>query len=398
MLHGASIAIGSLFLGFPEPAEPSTLDVDVVRHCTFWNNGKPNIQPQYPVLIDAEGLLDGQEVAWERKIKRAGGRTTRALSGRLKQCAQELAEKVSANVSAVLPVLGYYGTGRVWKQKKLTEVITGTTGSRFLGYLNCLDPASDEKRLVGWFKTRELVALQKKQILPDLEAVRSALRTCIGEVEEVYWDFEADQLAIRQEQRVVWFRQLSDGYRNMIGMVADIAERCITLNPQLGSDAVKQTPGVVLIDEIDLHLHPKWQRHVVADLLRTFARVQFLATTHSPFIIQSLPPIEGVRLINLDNPTAEAFVNKSVEDITEEVQGIELPQRSQRFRDMMRTAERYYAKLREAEGTASEERDRLKAELDQLMLPFSDDPAFQAFLQMQRAASGIDGGNGHAAS
>lgn len=154
----------------------------------------------------------------------------------------------------------------------------------------------------------------------------------------------------------------------------------------------------MLIDEIDLHLHPKWQRHVVADLLRTFARVQFLATTHSPFIIQSLPPIEGVRLINLDNPTAEAFVNKSVEDITEEVQGIELPQRSQRFRDMMCAAERYYAKLREAEGTASEERDRLKAELDQLMLPFSDDPAFQAFLQMQRAASGIDGGNGHAAS
>jgi predicted ATP-binding protein involved in virulence len=387
VLHGSSIALGSLFLGFPEPAEPSTLDVDVAQHRTFWNNGKANIQPQYPILIDAEGMLDGKDVAWERQIKRAGGRTTRAFSGRLKQYAHELAEKVNANVPSILPLLGYYGTGRIWKHKKLSEVRTTTPGSRFLGYLNCLDPASDEKRLLEWFKTRELVALQKKQTLPDLEAVRRAIGTCIGEVEEVYWDLEADQLAIRWGgDSVRWFRQLSDGYRNVLGMVADMAERCVTLNPQLGSEAIERTPGVVLIDEIDLHLHPKWQRHIVSDLLRTFPRIQFLATTHSPFIIQSLPPSESVGLINLDDPTANDFADKSVEDISEVVQGIESPSRSQRYQNMMRAAEAYYRALRKADAASPHELEQLKDRLDELASRFSDDPAYHAILKVEREA------------
>jgi predicted ATP-binding protein involved in virulence len=110
-------------------------------------------------------------------------------------------------------------------------------------------------------------------------------------------------------------------------MAADIAIRCATLNPQLGENAARETPGVVLIDEVDLHLHPRWQRRVVDDLLRSFPKIQFFGTTHSPFIIQSLRPIEGVLLLNLDNPQAGDFTNKSVEDITEEVQGVELPVR-----------------------------------------------------------------------
>src|SRR5262249_26815093 len=114
-------------------------------------------------------------------------------------------------------------------------------------------------------------------------------------------------------------------------------------------------------------------------------------TTHSPFIIQSLRPIEGVLLLNLDNPQAGDFTNKSVEDITEEVQGVELPQRSKRFKDMMEAAEEYFAVLGKAADSPPEERERMKARLDELSMPYSDDPAYQAFLNMQRAASGIDG-------
>lgn len=346
VLQGVSIALGSLFLGFPEPAEPSTLEIDVARHQTFWNQGKPNVQPQYPVLIEATGQLSDEEVVWERRIARKGGRTTRRFSGRLKEQAEELARKVNANAPAVLPILGYYGTGRIWKHKKLSEVKTVSPSSRFLGYLNCLNPASDEKRLLEWFKTRELVALQQKKKLPDLEAVRDALRACV-DVEQVYWDMEADQLAIRQGEQVVWFRQLSDGYRNMLGMVADIAERCVTLNPQLGRQAIRKTPGVILIDEIDLHLHPKWQRRVVADLLGAFPRVQFIATTHSPFIIQSLLPKEGIQLHNLDNPAAVSFAAKSVEDISAEVQGVPITKPDAPARDEARHASEGQSPIRQ---------------------------------------------------
>jgi predicted ATP-binding protein involved in virulence len=383
LLSGASVSLGSLFLGFPEPAKPFSLEGDVARTCTFWNDGKPNIERQYPIEIVAEGKIGTEELSWGRELRREG-RTTWAYSGRLKQLAEEMAAAVSANRPVTLPVLAYYGTGRVWKHKNLKRQETIAPGSRFVGYLNCLDPASDEKRLLEWFKTRELVGLQKRRPLADLEAVRHAIRTCVPDADRVYWDIEADQLAIQLGERVVWFRQLSDGYRNMLSMVADIAERCVTLNPALGKNAVAETPGVVLIDEIDLHLHPKWQRRVVNQLLETFPQIQFIATTHSPFVIQSLPPSDTVKLINLDDSEADDFANKSIEDITEVVQGVELPSRSERYRKMLQAAERYFVALERASVVGPAEVARRKAELDELALPFSDDPAYHALLKVER--------------
>ena len=80
---------------------------------------------------------------------------------------------------------------------------------------------------------------------------------------------------------------MSDGYRNMLSMVADIAYRMALLNPQLLDKVTEETDGVVLIDEIDLHLHPAWQRYVVKTLKDIFPKVQFIVTTHAPSIIAS---------------------------------------------------------------------------------------------------------------
>ena len=198
-----------------------------------------------------------------------------------------------------------------------------------MGYLDCLNPASDVKRLVQWFKTQELSALQQGAPNSTLEAVRQAILSCVTEASHAGFDVSRDELMIRIAERSLPFSYLSDGFRNMVAMVADIAVRCATLNPHLQEKASRETPGVVLIDELDLHLHPRWQRRVVDDLLRTFPLIQFFGTTHSPFIIQSLPPIEGVQLLNLDDEHADEFANKSVEDISEEIQGIELPAKEQ---------------------------------------------------------------------
>jgi hypothetical protein len=103
----------------------------------------------------------------------------------------------------------------------------------------------------------------------------------------------------------------------MIGMVADIAYRCVTLNPHLNQKALEKTNGLVLIDEIDLHLHPKWQKRVVNDLKKTFPQIQFIATTHSPFIVQSLQSDE---VINLDKATDSDFFVPSLQDAERPVQ------------------------------------------------------------------------------
>jgi predicted ATP-binding protein involved in virulence len=81
---------------------------------------------------------------------------------------------------------------------------------------------------------------------------------------------------------------LSDGIRNMIGMVADIAFRATKLNPQFGFLAAKETPGVVLIDEVDMHLHPEWQQVVLQSLTTAFPALQFIVTTHSPQVLTTV--------------------------------------------------------------------------------------------------------------
>lgn len=385
LLYGLSFALGSCLRGFPSPAKASNFDRDDAHTCTFWHGDKPNVETQFPILIGGKGELNGTPVEWDRMLKR-GGRTDRAYSGRITQLAEEMAELVASNHPVALPVLAFFDTGRVWKHRKMPKGRTSSPGSRFLGYLNCLDPASDVKRLLQWFKTRELSALQLGRQLPDLEAVRTALQECVGDAGRIFWDIAADQLTIVLGGQALRFRQLSDGYRNMLGMVADIAQRCVTLNPHLAGAAVTQTPGVVLVDELDLHLHPKWQRRVVADLTRTFPQIQFIATTHSPFIIQSLVATEGHKLLNLDDPAVNDFADKSVEDIAEQIQGAGEQTRSERYQAMMAAAEEYFRTLDAAASAPADRLQGLKDRLDELASRYSDDPAYHALLKVERDA------------
>jgi hypothetical protein len=91
------------------------------------------------------------------------------------------------------------------------------------------------------------------------------------------------------KQQALRVRQLSDGERSIIAMCFDIARRLILLNDK-DEDPVINGRGIVLIDEIDLHLHPEWQRKIVTNLLRVFPNLQFIATTHSPQTIGETPP------------------------------------------------------------------------------------------------------------
>jgi predicted ATP-binding protein involved in virulence len=176
------------------------------------------------------------------------------------------------------------------------------------------------------------------------------------------------------------FSQLSDGYRNLIGMVADIAYRCIKLNPHLGTEAVIKTPGVVLIDELDLHLHPNWQKRIVSDLKNVFQNVQFIATTHSPFIVQSLKSDE---LINLDEVRGldDDPLKYSVEDISENEMGVKEVQRSREFSNMHLLARNYFKLIKE--NDSQEKIEKAKQLLDEIRVKYSNDPAYVALLESE---------------
>ena len=90
--------------------------------------------------------------------------------------------------------------------------------------------------------------------------------------------------------------RLSEGIRNVLGMVMDIAYRCCILNSHLGENAAKETEGIVLIDEVDMHLHPAWQQTILQDLKIAFPKLQFIVTTHSPQVLSTIRK-EHIRIV-----------------------------------------------------------------------------------------------------
>ena len=90
------------------------------------------------------------------------------------------------------------------------------------------------------------------------------------------------------KKRIQLFSELSDGFRSALSLTADIAYRMAILNPQYLEDVTKKTEGIVLIDEIDQQLPPRWQRNIISSLMSIFPKVQFIVTTHSPNVIASV--------------------------------------------------------------------------------------------------------------
>jgi predicted ATP-binding protein involved in virulence len=104
-------------------------------------------------------------------------------------------------------------------------------------------------------------------------------------------------LLVDKADNTLDIRQLSDGERGILALIMDLARRLLQANPKL--DDPLQAQAVVLIDELDLHLHPQWQRTIVSKLTTTFPNCQFIATTHSPLIIGEVEP-ENIILIAED--------------------------------------------------------------------------------------------------
>jgi predicted ATP-binding protein involved in virulence len=203
----------------------------------------------------------------------------------------------------MLPLVAYYGTGRLWQQKKLmTDDLSRS--SRTIGYANCLDPGSSYKSFATWFRywtenavNARLEIFQAKGIPTVtefdtyIESVNTAIHTCLhisGWDRLDYSIRDKELVAIHREHGRLPISMLSDGIRNMIGLVGDIAFRATKLNPHLGAEAARQTPGIVLIDEVDMHLHPEWQQTVLTGLQEAFPQVQFIVTTHSPQVLTTV--------------------------------------------------------------------------------------------------------------
>lgn len=303
ILDAAAVALGTFFLPFPTVNQKRAIHADDATVFTK-RTGEDHVESRsiFPVEIEAQGDFDNRTITWKRTKNSAKGNTTYKYARELVDISSELYERLagrSEEPEIDLPIISYYGTGRLWAQKRgKGKGILKSPGKREDGYSSALDPRADEKSMIQWIKRATLIGLQKNRIPSTLQAVQDAVSFALCSVSgandaRVFYDLELDLIVVeyqKNHERPVSLpmNQLSDGYRTTLGMIADIAYRMAELNPHFGRDVLKKTSGVVLIDEIDLHLHPNWQQRIIQDLVHLFPLVQFIVTTHAPSVINSV--------------------------------------------------------------------------------------------------------------
>lgn len=154
--------------------------------------------------------------------------------------------------------------------------------------------------VASWLHAQEALSPELPRAGLHLAALRAAASRFLPDCENLRAEVEdRPRLLIEKQGRTLDVRQLSDGERSMLALVLDLARRLSQANPGL-DDPVREGAGVVLIDEIDLHLHPQWQRQVTSLLTGTFPNCQFVATTHSPQIIGETQP-ESIILLQAED-------------------------------------------------------------------------------------------------
>jgi len=335
-----------------------------------------NIEVQLPFSISVQHSLAGQDFSWERRTnKKSGGSTSYKDAQELIDLAKAYTDRVRDKdvESDDLPLIAYYGTGRLAREKH-QKLAYAKQGSRLDGYYIALDPTTCKKRFLSWFKTFEDSKLKFNKDDALYIAFTNAITSMVPSWNKLHFSWELDDM-IGQLNNEEWmpFSDLSDGYQNIIRLAADIAYRAVTLNPHLGEQAVVETEGVVLIDELDMHLHPTWQKNIIADLKKTFPKIQFIITTHSPFIVQSLKADE---VLNLDENNLSSDPETLSLEENALFMGIE-DSNSTKFSRKADVAEQYLGILNKTKSAMNSEK------LKEMLLEFSDDPVFVAKLRME---------------
>ena len=244
-------------------------------------------------------------ITWFRRRNYQGNRT--AATKELQQVLSKIVEADQKSCTPInLPIVAYYDTDRAVFDVPQRRSRSRKDFSRYAALDGALSARTNFRAFFNWFyeKEYEELRLQRdmgthKQALTDLDAVRRAIESMIPGA-------SSPRIALRPSRFVVSMRfgsgstetlaidQMSGGYRIMLALAADLARRMAQGNPHL-EDPLK-SDAIVLIDEVELHLHPAWQQRVLSDLTRTFPNTQFVISTHSPQVLTTIRPEEIIEL------------------------------------------------------------------------------------------------------
>ncbi len=271
-----------------------------------------------PSLVSVDAEIVGRPVSWQQHRRTllthpswSGARPLRNLATTLHDALIRSLEEpgvVPAEVP-VLPVLVYHGSGRRWPPFLSGPLKPVLKDSGPLGAFEASFKVDNAFHLFqDWFfrhwfqvqadgdRTEPPVVRRRQQVAAVVRALNVALEPTGWR--DPRWNVTDGHTLELSHSRfgTLPVNLMSDGIRGIVAIVGDLAMRCAMLNSHLGEHAAEQSPGIVLIDEVDLHLHPDWQQVVLGTLRASFPAVQLIVTTHSPQVV-STAHRESIRII-----------------------------------------------------------------------------------------------------
>lgn len=244
--------------------------------------------------ICMELLYESKPIRWSLVRTRSSRKKDRTSDTReLKQLVHELSDRLELGSTAILPLIMYYSVDR-----SVQDVSLRRRSDDLSGPVQAYDKAlsakgTDFREFFRWFRTREEEENERRIADlsfrdPQLNAVRRAVEIFLPGFRRLHVRRGPLRLVIAKGPDEFDVSSLSEGEKCLLALAGDLARRLAMANPGLPDPLTGQ--GIVMIDEVDLHLHPGWQREVVPKLCETFPNLQFLVSTHSPQVISQLRP------------------------------------------------------------------------------------------------------------
>jgi len=245
-------------------------------------------------------VSEEQNVEWHL-VKARFPRGERSDLTNLNEFTKKLQVRISETEEKVnLPLFVYYPVDRAVLDIPL-RIRENHSFKLFAGYDHSLEGGTNFRAFFEWFREREDLENENRKYIddsnkpegfcfpdPQLEAVRRALERFLPEFTDLTVRRNPLRMEVKKNNQILTINQLSDGEKCLMAMVGDLARRMAIANP------VRDNPldgeGIVVIDEIDLHLHPTWQRMIAPKLIEVFPNCQFMISTHSPSVITHVHP------------------------------------------------------------------------------------------------------------
>ena len=301
VLSAIAVGLGAIPLHLPD-----------VSGIGFLKSDRRGTQPMRVELTSTDGIVWGRQVLAGRRMTRR--RKLKAALDAIVAADREETDPLD------LPIVAFYDTERAITHRAAGEPPdlprdAGTAFSRYAALAGALSSRTTFREFFAWFYAMENAELRaqrraapaQSETSKALNVVRRAITAMLPGVSEPCVELDPFRFVVSvqpdpdarydngfEEAEELALDQLSGGYRIVLALAADLARRMAQGNPHL--DDPLRSEAIVLIDEVDLHLHPSWQQRVLTDLARTFPNTQFIVSTHSPQVLTTTRPEHVVAL------------------------------------------------------------------------------------------------------